>query len=278
MPARTWLITGCSTGFGHVLAEILLARNERVIATARKPETLDSLISRSGERALALRLDVTRPDDIESAIAAAQRRFGTIDVLINNAGYGQIGTVEDTPIDQARAILETNLIGALAMIKAVLPGMLERRSGQIINIGSVAGQIGFAALGYYCASKFALAGLTESLAAELAGTGVNVTLAELGPFATEFSQSMAIVPPSSRYDMAALAQNAGNSDWGAGDDPKDGALALLAALADPSPPRRLILGKRGLDTVALHDRRRHEERERWLDTTLLTQDWQKREK
>jgi NAD(P)-dependent dehydrogenase (short-subunit alcohol dehydrogenase family) len=272
MSPRTWLITGCSTGFGRALAETLLARGERVAATARKPETLDTLVAPYSEQALACRLDVTNPEQVESAIEAARRRFGAIDVLVNNAGYGQIGTVEDTPIDHARAVMETNLFGALAMIKAVLPEMVERRSGQIVNIGSVAGQIGFPALGYYSASKFALAGLTESLGAELAPLGIYVTLAELGPYATDFTRSMAIEPPSPHYDLGALAQTSGNSNWGAGDPPERGVAALLHALAAVTPPRRLILGQQGLDVVALHEGLRRSERARWSETAMVKAD------
>jgi NAD(P)-dependent dehydrogenase (short-subunit alcohol dehydrogenase family) len=269
MPAQTWMITGCSTGFGRVLAGLALARGNRVVATARRPETLADLAAGHGERTLALKLDVTNEADIERAVAAAQDRFGAIDLLVNNAGYGGLGTVENAPIAEARAMFETNFFGTLAMIKAVLPGMIARGSGQIVNIGSVAGQIGFPALAHYSASKFALAGLTESLGAEVAPLGIKVTLAELGPFATHFTASMAFVPPSPHYDLAALSVEAGNSEWGAGDDPKAGAAALLAALADPAPPRRLILGQPGLDVVALHDGRRKVEREKWLGLSQL---------
>ena len=269
MRARTWLLTGCSKGFGRALAELLLMRGERVIATARKRESLNGLVGLDCERALALSLDVTVPDQVQSAVASAQERFGPIDVLINNAGYGQVGTVEDSPIEAARAVMETNLFGAIAMIKAVLPGMRQRRSGQIVNIGSVAGQIGFPALGYYCASKFALSGLTESLAAEVAGLGIMVTLAELGPFATSFTRSMSVIPPSPHYDLAALAHAAGNSGWGTGDDPYVGAAALLSALTDSAPPRRLILGQPGLTVVALHEAMRRDERQRWHSISQL---------
>jgi NAD(P)-dependent dehydrogenase (short-subunit alcohol dehydrogenase family) len=270
MSARTWLITGCSRGFGRTLAELLLTRGERVVATARRADSLDTLVASHAEHALACKLDVTRTEDVQSAVAAARSRFGPIDVLINNAGYGHIGTVEDLPIEAARTLLETNLLGALAMIKEVLPEMRRSRAGQIVNIGSVAGQIGFPALGFYCASKFALAGLTQSLAAEVAPLGIKVTLAELGPFATEFTRSMTVMPPSTPdYDLAALARVAGNSGWGTGDDPYLGAAALLAALADPTPPVHLILGQPGLDIVARHEAIRHAERERWLGTAKL---------
>lgn len=269
MPDRTWMITGCSTGFGRVMAELLLTRGERVVATARKPETLADLVAGHEDRALALKLDITRQEDIHAALAAAEDRFGALDVLVNNAGYGGGGTVEDTPIQAARDMFETNFFGTLAMIKAALPAMIARRAGQIVNVGSVAGQIGFPSISHYSASKFALAGLTESLGAEVAPLGIGVTLAELGPFATHFTASMAFVPPSPHYDLGALSVEAGNSQWGAGHDARAGAEALLAALADPAPPRRLILGQHGLDVVALHDGRRQAEREKWLETSRL---------
>jgi NAD(P)-dependent dehydrogenase (short-subunit alcohol dehydrogenase family) len=263
------MITGCSTGFGRVLAELLLARGKRVAATARKPEMLTELVAPYSDRALALRLDITKPEDIEAALGRVEDRLGRVDVLVNNAGYGGLGTVEDASVAEARAIFETNFFGTLAMTKAVLPGMIARRSGQIVMIGSVAGQIGFPALAYYSSSKFALAGMTESLAAEVAPLGIGVTLAELGPFATHFTASMAFVAPSQHYDLGTLSVEAGNSQWGAGDDPVAGAEALLAALSDPAPPRRLILGQPGLDVVALHDERRHAERARWMSTSQL---------
>lgn len=269
MDRKTWLITGCSTGFGQALAQRLLERGERVAATARNPATLADLVAPYGDRACALRLDVTRADDIAQAVAAVRDGFGAIDVLINNAGYGDMGTVEDTPVDVARAMMETNVFGTLAMIRAVVTEMRERGSGQIVNVGSVAGQIGFPGLAYYSASKFALAGLTESLAAELAPLGVKVTLAELGPFATDFTRTMKVTPPASHYDMAALAHTAGNAGWGAGDDPRAGAAALLAALDAPEPPVRIILGQPGLDVAALHDARRTQERERWREVSAL---------
>jgi NAD(P)-dependent dehydrogenase (short-subunit alcohol dehydrogenase family) len=265
------MITGCSTGFGRVLAELLLARGERVVATARKPETLADLVAGHDERALALKLDITRGEDIERAMAATQDRFGSIDVLVNNAGYGGFGTVEDASIDEARAVFETNYFGTLAMIKAVLPGMIALRSGQIVNIGSVAGQIGFPGISYYSSSKFALAGLTEALGAEMKPLGIKVTLAELGPFETQFTPSMTFVPPSPHYDMAALSIEGGNSHWGAGHDARAGVEALLTALADPAPPRRLILGRHGLDVVMLHEERRQTERAKWLAVSQLAE-------
>jgi NAD(P)-dependent dehydrogenase (short-subunit alcohol dehydrogenase family) len=221
---------------------------------------------------LALKLDITNVADVANVYHAARARFGSIDVLVNNAGFGTVGTVEETPIAVAREVMETNFFGTLNMIQAVLPQMRQRRSGQIVNIGSVAGAVGFPALGYYSASKFALAGLTESLANELRPLGIAVTLAELGPFATAFTRSMKVTLQSNPdYDLAALSQRAGNADWGIGDDPIIGARALLAALDDPAPPMHLILGQRGLDVIELHEQRRQQERERWLATSTLTE-------
>jgi NAD(P)-dependent dehydrogenase (short-subunit alcohol dehydrogenase family) len=269
MSIRTWLITGCSTGFGRALAYALLERGERVIVTAREPGRLKELIEPHAGRALALKLDITREHDIAAAVKAAFEKFGAIDVLVNNAGYGAVGTVEETPIEMAHAMMETNYFGTLAMIRSVLPHMIQRRAGQIVNIGSVAGQIGFPLLAYYCASKFALAGMSESLAAELRPLGIAVTLAELGPFATDFTKSMKVNVPAAHYDAVELTRAAGNAGWGAGDDPSAGAAALLAGLDAPEPPVRIILGRPGREVAVLHDARRAKEREKWLSVSQL---------
>lgn len=269
MDGMVWLVTGCSTGFGRALARLLLARGETVVVTARRLESIADLVAPHADRALALALDVTHDAAIEDVIAAATGRFGRIDVLVNNAGFGGMGTVEDVPIDVARAMMETNYFGALAMIRGVLGGMRARGAGRIVNIGSVAGQIGFPALAYYCASKFALAGLSEAMAAELRPLGIHVTLAELGPFATDFTRSMSISPPAPHYDMAALSRVAGNAGWGDGDDPDAGAAALYAAVTAAEPPVRLILGEPGLTVAALHEARRANERARWHPLSML---------
>jgi NAD(P)-dependent dehydrogenase (short-subunit alcohol dehydrogenase family) len=264
MARKTWLITGCSTGFGRALAKVVLERGDEVVATARRLELVEDLVAPFGEQAMALRLDITSESDIAAAVAACRERFGKIDVLVNNAGYGETGTVEETGIEVARRLMETNYFGMVAMTHAVVPEMVARRAGQIVNVGSVAGQIGFPGLGYYCASKFAIAGLTESLAAELRLLGIRVILAELGPFATDFTASMTFNMPGPHYDMAALAQRAGNASWSAGADSEQGALTLLKALDDEDPPVRLLLGAEGIATVQLHDARRAEERAKWV--------------
>lgn len=270
MPAKTWLITGCSTGFGRAITEVLLERGDNVTATARKPEVLGGLVAAYPDRALALRLDVTRPEEISAAVAATRERFGELDGLVNNAGHGLLSLVEDGTVETAQAMMEVHYFSVLEMIKAVLPDMRARRSGTIINVGSVAGQIGFPALSHYSASKFALAGLTESLAAEVRALGITVMLAELGPFATDFTGSMQMIMPGSPdYDLAAMSVLAGNAGWSAGEDPRAGARALLAALDDPEPPVRLVLGPEGLAVADLHDGRRIASRERWRETGML---------
>jgi short-subunit dehydrogenase len=269
MSIRTWLITGCSTGFGRALARALLENGQRVVVTARKLEGLAELTELHGDRALVRSLDITRDDQIEATVNAALGRFRTIDVLVNNAGSGSVGTVEETPIDRARAMMETNYFGTLAMIRAVLPHMIQRRSGQIVNIGSVAGQVGFPLLAYYCASKFALAGMSESLAAELRPLGIAVTLAELGPFATNFTKNMTVNAPAAHYDPVKLSQAAGNAGWGGGSAPQLGAETLLTVLEAPEPPVRILLGEQGIEVAALHDSRRTTEREKWLPASRL---------
>jgi len=269
MSEKTWMVTGCSSGFGEAMAQELLSRGQNVVVTARKPETLDALIAAWPETALGVKLDVTLPTDIGAAVKAGLERFGKIDVLVNNAGYGQMGAVENAPMEMARAIMETNYFGPLALIKAVLPGMVERRSGQIVNIGSIAGLVGFPLLADYCASKFANAGMSESLGAELEPLGISVTLAELGPFETGFAGAMTIVPPPGHYDPVALSLEAGNARWTKPDPAIDGVRALLEALGSTQPPRRLVLGQQGLEVAELHEQRRLAEREKWMDIVRM---------
>ncbi len=156
-----WFITGCSTGFGREFARAALAHGFRVAATARNPKTLDNLISGHRDKAIALALDVTSAEQIKLAVGEAERAFGRIDVLVNNAGYGYMAAVEEGEEKDIRAQFDTNFFGLAAMIRAVLPGMRARRHGTIVNIASVGGIVGFAGSGYYAATKFAVEGLSE---------------------------------------------------------------------------------------------------------------------
>jgi NAD(P)-dependent dehydrogenase (short-subunit alcohol dehydrogenase family) len=186
-PTAVWLITGCSTGIGRVLAANVLARGYRVALTARKPETLDELCAQYPQQTCAMALDVTDEKQVRQVIAAVQQRFGGIDVLVNNAGYGYLAAIEEGEDAAVRAMFETNFYGAVTAIKAALPDMRRRGSGHIINISSQAGLVANPGTGYYSASKFALEGLTEALSRELKPFGIHVSAIEPGPFRTDWS-------------------------------------------------------------------------------------------
>jgi NAD(P)-dependent dehydrogenase (short-subunit alcohol dehydrogenase family) len=179
-----WFITGCSTGFGRELAKLIAARGWPLIATARKADALSDL---AGTNVLTLDLDVTQPDMIKAAVKIAQDRFGRIDVLVNNAGYGYLASIEEGDEDAIRAQFETNVFGLFAMTRAVLPGMRERCKGHIINITSVAGFVGNPGSGYYAATKHAVEGFSKSLVAEVGGLGIQVTCVAPGPFRTDWA-------------------------------------------------------------------------------------------
>ena len=183
----TWFITGASSGFGMAFARYALDRGYNVVATARSVRKLDALAAQAPDRILVHKLDVTVPGDAEQAVTAAVRRFGRIDVVINNAGYGIIGAVEETPDAEFRAQMETNFFGALAVIRAALPQLRRQGSGAIVNISSLGGQLSFGGFGAYSASKFALEGMSESLAHEVAPFGIRVLIVEPGAFRTSFA-------------------------------------------------------------------------------------------
>ena len=170
--SKVWFITGTSTGFGRVLAEEALIKGDKVVATARKPEVLQDLIEKYPETARAVKLDVTQEADAKNAIAEAVKAFGRIDVLVNNAGSAQVGAVEEVSAGQAKQQFDTNFFGVLNVTREALPILREQKNGYIVNISSLVGVVGLPLLGLYSASKFALEGVTESLAAEVAPFGV----------------------------------------------------------------------------------------------------------
>jgi len=248
---RNWLITGASAGFGLALAHQVLARGGRVIVTARNPASLAALSDSNENRVLALKLDVTDAAAIEDALARAEA-FGGVDVLVNNAGYGFLGGVEESTEGEVRAQFETNFFGAAAMVRAVLPGMRARGAGYIVNISSVAGATGGPGGGYYSASKFALEGLSESLAAEARPLGIRVLIVEPGAFRTAFfGRSMA--RPAHRishYKMVdATLAYAAASDGVQPGDPARAAAIIIDTLEQESPPLRLVLGRGACEFV-----------------------------
>ena len=255
MPTDTpvWFITGCSTGFGRELAKLVLARGWRAVVTAREKAKVEDLARDTGERALPLSLDVVDDDEIVAGVTAAERRFGRIDVLVNNAGYGYQSSVEEGVPEEIRAQFEANVFGLFAMTRAVLPGMRERRRGHIINITSVAGHCGFPGSGYYAASKHAVEGFSDALSREVGPLGIKVTCVAPGPFRTDWAgrslkQTATGIPDYAETVGARLAQTAEKSGTQAGDPIRAGE-AMIALVADPKPPLHLVLGEWGHDAV-----------------------------
>ncbi|MGW9253095.1 oxidoreductase [Streptomyces albidoflavus] len=249
----TWLITGCSTGFGRQLAATVLARGDQAVVTARRPEQVKDLVDIAPDRALGLALDVTDLAQIQAAVAAAEDRFGSIDVLVNNAGIGYFAAVEESTDDEIRRMFEINVFGLSAMTKAVLPGMRARRHGTIVNFSSIGGLRSFPAVGYYNATKFAVEGLSEALWQEVEPFGIRVLLAEPGPFRTDWAGRSAneTVPEHEIADYAATAGAARASfrenTGGEPGDPARAAEAIVAAVTADIPPHRLLLGSPAYD-------------------------------
>ncbi|NPD67906.1 SDR family NAD(P)-dependent oxidoreductase [Lichenicola cladoniae] len=248
-----WLITGCSTGLGRALAQQALKAGYRVVATARDRSVLGELVKEHGEAVLAVELDVTRPDQIEAAIAASEARFGTVDVLVNNAGYGYFGAIEEGEDAGVRAMFETNVFGPWNMIKAVLPGMRNRKTGYVVNISSVGGLVTYPAVGFYHMAKFALEGLSETLAKEVAPFGIGVTVVEPGAFLTDFRGGSA---KQSNIRLPAYADTAGKARDNVfaahgkqENDPVLGAQAIITAIEAALPPLHLVIGGDALDQI-----------------------------
>ncbi len=250
--SKVWLITGCSTGLGRELVRAVLQHGDQVVATARDPATLAEFAAHPN--ALTVRLDVTKPDHIAAAVHATAARFGRIDVLVNNAGYGYLSAVEEGEDEQVRAMFEVNLFGLAKMTQAVLPGMRARRAGHIVNISSMGGLIGFPGIGYYNATKFAVEGLSEALAKECAPLGIHVTIVEPGPFRTDWAGRSLKVPKTAIGDYADTAGSRRAAIQGySGQQPGDpvrAAQAMIAAVEAPQPPLRLVLGRAAFDQVS----------------------------
>lgn len=248
-----WFISGCSTGFGRALAEAVLAKGWRAVVSARDAARVADLVEGAGDRALAVSLDVTDQAQIDAAVQVATERFGKIDVLVNNAGYGYQSTVEEGTDEEIRAQFEANVFGLFALTRAVLPGMREAGSGHVINITSVAGLVGFPGSGYYAASKHAVEGFTDALAAEGAPIGIRATCIEPGPFRTDWAGRSLKQTPVGIEAYAATAgarldQTKGYSGTQPG-DPARAAAAMIALAEKATPPRHMVLGKFGMDAV-----------------------------
>jgi NAD(P)-dependent dehydrogenase (short-subunit alcohol dehydrogenase family) len=249
-----WFITGCSTGFGRELSLILLKRGYRVVATARDKAKVEDIVARNPKNGLALALDVDKQGQIDAAVKAAEARFGRIDVLVNNAGYGYLAAVEEGDDADIRAMFETNFFGLAAVTRAVLPIMRAQKSGAIVNISSVGGFIGFPGSGYYAATKFAVEGLSESLSKEVGPLGIKVIIVEPGPFRTDWAGRSLKTPrkPVDAYADTAIArrrQIQGISGSQAG-DPVRASEAIIATVEKKDAPLRLPLGGVAYDAIA----------------------------
>jgi NAD(P)-dependent dehydrogenase (short-subunit alcohol dehydrogenase family) len=249
----TWLITGCSTGLGRALAEAVIGAGHNAVVTARDVAKVADLADATPDRVLAVALDVTNPEQVTGAVQRAGERFGGVDVLVNNAGYGYRSAVEEGDDAGVRELFETHLFGTVAMIKAVLPGMRARRKGAIVNISSIGVQLTPVGSGYYAAAKAAVEGLSGALHGELEPLGISVTVVEPGAFRTDFAGRSLVESPTRIDDYAATAgQRRKENDTmhgnQAGDPAKAGA-AIIAAVEARDPPRFLLLGP---DAVAAY--------------------------
>lgn len=271
MAAKVWFITGTSKGFGRVWAEAALARGDLVAATARNIDALAPLTERYGKQVTAITLDVTNRADVDAAIAEAHARFGRLDVVINNAGYGLFGTIEEVSEIEARAQIETNLFGALWVTQAALPIMRAQGSGHIIQVSSIGGVNAFPTIGLYHASKWGLEGFSQALAAEVAGFGIKVTIVEPAGYATDWggaSATRAAALPVYDGARAKIAAFRTNSVPG---DPDATGPAILKVVDARDPPLRIFFGAGGLPMTRAEYSRRIETWEKWNAVSIEAQ-------
>jgi NAD(P)-dependent dehydrogenase (short-subunit alcohol dehydrogenase family) len=268
----TWFITGCSTGLGRAMAKAVLAKGWNAAITARDPASLQDIVAGHTNKALPLRLDVTDKAQVKAAVEAAEKRFGNIDVLVNNAGYGYRGAVEEASEADIRQLFETNFFGLVDITQRVIPGMRQRRSGHVINISSVAGRMANPGSAFYSASKFAVGGLSDALRKEVGPLGVHVTVVEPGGFRTDFagrSLHQSAVPID---DYAATAgirrkENLTNDGHQPG-DPDRAAQAIIQAVESPTPPFRLLLGAAAVKRVREELDRQRKEIDTWEEVAV----------
>jgi NAD(P)-dependent dehydrogenase (short-subunit alcohol dehydrogenase family) len=272
---RVWLITGSSSGFGRQLAQTALEHGDRVVATARQASSLDELVAAAPDgAAVAVKLDVTDADERAAAVAAAVDRFGRLDVLVNNAGFGSVGAVEEIRFDEFRPLMDTMFFGPLALTQAVLPIMRAQRSGTIVQISSMGGQVTMPGFGAYCASKFALEAVSESLAAEVTPFGIRVLIVEPGAFATGFggdrmqhSPQLGEVYAETVGPTRAAVDGMDGSQPG---DPAKAAAAIVRAVGDGAAPLHLALGDDAVDAIRAAQDGRRADLEAWEPVSRST--------
>jgi NAD(P)-dependent dehydrogenase (short-subunit alcohol dehydrogenase family) len=271
--SQVWLITGSSRGLGRALAEAVLAAGHNLVATARNPAQLDDIRQCYPANVLTISLDVTDEQSAEQAVKAAVERFGRLDVLVNNAGYGDVGSIEDTSLSDFRAQIETNLFGTISVTKAALPLMREQGAGHIIQVSSVGGRIGPAGRASYAAAKWGVEGFSEVLSREVGPLGVKVSIVEPGGFRTDFAgASTTLREGRPEYDetVGKMARYQRDYDGRQPGDPAKAAAAIIHLASLPNPPLRLPLGSDAIRAIEQNDAQRAAEHAAWRDLSLST--------
>ncbi|SFK96806.1 NADP-dependent 3-hydroxy acid dehydrogenase YdfG [Paenibacillus sp. 1_12] len=271
--SKVWLITGSSRGLGRSIAEAVLAHGDQLIATARRTEQLADLVERYGDQVRAVTLDVTSPEQAEAAIQAAIDAFGRLDVLVNNAGYGNMSSIEETSLEDFHAQIDTNLWGVINVTKAALPVLRKQKSGHIVQISSIGGRGGSPGLGAYQAAKWAVEGFSEVLYKEVTPLGIKVTLIEPGGFRTDWAgSSMSHVEAGEDYlDTVGKLQEYIRVKTGTEQgDPAKGAQAIITIVNEENPPLRLLLGSDAVYLAKMIDQGKLAETERWEQLSIST--------
>jgi NAD(P)-dependent dehydrogenase (short-subunit alcohol dehydrogenase family) len=272
--SRVWLITGSSSGFGRAIAQAVLDRGEKVVVTARNPQHVEDIQTKYPDRALAVQLDVTQPAQVKAAVETAIAKFGRIDVLVNNAGYGTMGALEELSDEATRRQFETNVFGALNMMRAVLPSMRQHRSGYILNLSSVGGFVSFPGAGIYCATKFALEALSEALVKEVESLGIKIIIVEPGAFRTDFNGRSLVLADTQIADyepiVGGFRQWLQDMDGKQPGDPVKAAEAMIQAVNSDNPPLRLALGADAVDAIETKLESVKAEMEAWKDVAVNT--------
>ena len=270
--SKVWFITGCSTGFGRSLAKEILQLGYKAVVTSRKKEDVADLVASYPETAISLALDVTDKSQIASAVSAAVEHFGRIDVLVNNAGIGYFGAIEESDEEEVRRMFDINVFGLANVSKAVLPIMRKQRSGHILNVASIGGLVSFPAVGFYNATKYAVDGLSESLSKEVAHLGIKVTIIAPSGFRTDWAGRSAknsdIViddyAPSAHQNKDSIRGYSGNQPG----DPERAAKAIVKAVESANPPLRLLLGAAALKNARIKLDQLKTDFDNWQDTTV----------
>jgi NAD(P)-dependent dehydrogenase (short-subunit alcohol dehydrogenase family) len=268
-----WFITGASRGFGLEITKEALSRGDSVVATARSPQTVHDAIPDGGDRLLAVGLDVSVPEQVSAAVDAAIEKFGRIDVLVNNAGRGLVGAVEETSDAEARALFDVNVFGLLAVTRAVLPHMRSARSGLVVNLSSVGGFVAWPGWGVYAATKFAVEALSEAMTHELAPLGIKSVAIEPGPFRTNFLDGSSLSVVQTRVDDYSATAGAArgwatDTNYGQNGDPVKAAKIIVDLAAADELPERIQLGAAAVDDIAAKLARTASDQEQWRSISL----------